>query len=36
MLEFNSEHKVADLSAIKPKTDKAKKTVRVVLCGVAL
>ena len=36
MLEFNQEHKVADLSAIKSKTEKAKKTGKVMLCGIML
>lgn len=33
MLEFNHEHKVADLSAIKSKTEKARKTGKVMLGG---
>lgn len=36
MLEFNQEHKVADLSAIKSKTEKAKKTGKAMLCGIML
>lgn len=36
MLEFNQEHKVADLSAIKSKTEKARKTGKVMLCGIML
>jgi len=36
MLEFNQEHKVADLSAIKLKTEKARKTGKVIICGIAL
>lgn len=36
MLEFNQEHKVADLSAIKSKTDKSKKTGKVMLGGIML
>ena len=36
MLEFNQEHKVADLSAFKSKTEKAKKTGKVMLCGIML
>lgn len=36
MLEFNQEHKVADLSAIKSKTEKARKTGKVMLCGITL
>ena len=36
MLEFNQEHEVADLSAIKSKTEKAKKTGKVMLCGIML
>lgn len=36
MLEFNQEHKVADLSAIKSKIEKARKTGKVLMCGIAL
>lgn len=36
MLEFNLEHKVADMSMIKAKTEKVRKTGKVVLCGVML
>lgn len=36
MLEFNKEHKIADLSAIKSKTEKAKKTGKVMLSGILL
>ena len=36
MLEFSQEHKVADFSAIKSKTEKAKKTGKVMLCGIML
>jgi len=36
MLEFNHEHKVADLSAIKSKTEKARKTGKVMLGGIML
>lgn len=36
MLEFNQEHKVADLSAIKSKNEKAKNVGKVMLCGIAL
>ena len=36
MLEFNQEHKAADLSAIKSKTEKVKNAGKVMLCGVTL
>ena len=36
MLEFNQEHKVANLSTIKSKTEKARKTGKVMLCGIML
>lgn len=36
MLEFNQEHKIADLSEIKSKTEKARKTGKVMLCGILL
>ncbi len=36
MLEFNKEHKVADLSAIKSKTEKVKSAGKVVLCGITI
>lgn len=36
MLEFNQDHKVADLSAIKTKTKNAKKTGKVMLSGILL
>ena len=36
MLEFNQEHKVADLTAIKSKTEKARKSGKVMLAGVLL
>ena len=36
MLEFNQEHKVADLSAIKSKTEKVKSVGKVMLCGITL
>jgi|GEM_PF-6395231 len=36
MLEFNQEHKSADLSAIKSKTNRAKTAGKVMLCGIAL
>lgn len=36
MLEFNNEHKMADLSAIKLKTEKARKNGKVMLCGIML
>ena len=36
MLEFNQEHKAADLSAIKSKTEKVKNAGKVMLCGITL
>ena len=36
MLEFNQDHKSADLSTIKHKIEKAKKTGKVMLCGITL
>ena len=36
MLEFNQEHKFADLTEIKKKTEMAKKTGKVVLAGITL
>ena len=36
MLEFNQEHKAADLSAIKSKTKKVEKAGKVMLCGITL
>ena len=36
MLEFNQEHKAADLSAIKSKTEKVKSAGKVMLCGITL
>lgn len=36
MLEFNQEHKVADLSEIKPRIEKAKNIGKVMICGVAI
>lgn len=36
MLEFNQEHKAADLSAIKAKIEKARGTGKVKLCGIML
>ncbi len=36
MLEFNQEHKAADLSAIKSKVEKAKYTGKIMLCGITL
>ena len=36
MLEFNHEHKAADLSAIREKTEKSKMTGKVILCGIML
>ena len=36
MLEFNKEHKAADLSAIKSKTERIKNVGKVMLCGIAL
>lgn len=33
MLEFNQDHKVADLSTIKSKTEQARKLGKVMLCG---
>ena len=36
MLEFNTEHKAADLSAIKSKTEKARKAGKVMLCGIMI
>lgn len=36
MLEFNQEHKAADLSAIKLKTNKVKNAGKVRICGIAL
>lgn len=34
MLEFNQEHKLADLSAIKSKVEKIRTNGKVILCGV--
>ena len=34
MLEFNEQHKSADLSAIKPKLERAKKIGKTTLCGI--
>lgn len=36
MLEFNQEHKVVDLSEIKSKTEKSRKTGKVMLCGIMI
>ena len=36
MLEFNQEHKAADLSAIKSKTEKVKNAGKVMLCDITL
>ena len=36
MLEFNQEHKAADLSTIKSKTEKVKSAGKVMLCGITL
>ena len=36
MLEFNQEHKAADLSAIKSKTEKIKNVGKVMICGIVL
>lgn len=36
MLEFNQEHKAADLSAIKSKTEKVKNAGKVMLCGITI
>ena len=36
MLEFNQEHKVADLSTIKSKTERIKNVGKVMICGIAL
>lgn len=36
MLEFNQEHKAADLSAIESKTKKVKYAGKVMLCGITL
>lgn len=36
MLEFNQEHKGVDLSTIKEKTKKSKKTGKIILCGILI
>lgn len=36
MLEFNEQHKSADLSPIKPKLDKAKKVGKATICGILI
>ena len=36
MLEFNEQHKSADLSTIKPKLDRAKRIGKVMICGVMI
>ena len=36
MLEFNQEHRVADLSEIKQKTEKAKNAGKVIMCGTVI
>jgi len=36
MLEFNEQHKSADLSTIKPKLDRAKQIGKVAICGIMI
>lgn len=36
MLEFNEQHKSADLSSIKPKLDRAKQIGKVAICGILI
>lgn len=36
MLEFNEQHKSADLSTIKPKLDRAKHIGKVAICGIMI
>jgi len=36
MLEFNNEHKTADISSIKPKINRAQNAGKVILCGIVI